>query len=443
MAEGILGLGSSGSQGLNSELIEKLKKAEGKAFIDPYEKSIENWDKELELMDKINSKVNEFLEVMKKFDLYKSGSNAFEQVSASTSGTSALFDAIDVSGLEEGTNSVSVTQLAQKDVYQSNLFTNPSVQVLGGNDASDKMSITIAGTRYDFSTEGKTYTQLAKDINDNENIVATVEEVGTNEFRLVIKSAKTGTDNALTIDSTLTDIGFTSVLSAQNMQANVDGVNYDVSSNTITIQGNLKMTAFELGTSTISITKDNSAILPSLKEMAEKYNELVDMIDEELFSGDSVIENPGTLRSMLSHIKNSLFASYGTNDDLNVFNFGFSLNKTGHLLIDEEILGKALTDNLDSIKELFLGVAEKPGLGTSLKEYLDGLDGFEGLLTQYGEAMISKKANLDEDKEKAQEVLDSKYTQMSLQFAAYTAIITQMEAAFGGMKMMMEQSTSR
>lgn len=443
MAEGILGLGSSGSQGLNSELIEKLKKAEGKAFIDPYEKSIENWDKELELMDKINSKVNEFLEVMKRFDLYKSGSNAFEQVSASTSGTSALFDAIDVSGLEEGTNSVSVTQLAQKDVYQSNLFTNPSVQVLGGNDASDKMSITIAGTTYDFSTEGKTYTQLAKDINDNENFVATVEEVGTNEFRLVIKSAKTGTDNALTIDSTLTDIGFTSVLSAQNMQANVDGVNYDVSSNTITIQGNLKMTAFELGTSTISITKDNSAILPSLKEMAEKYNELVDMIDEELFSGDSVIENPGTLRSMLSHIKNSLFASYGTNDDLNVFNFGFSLDKTGHLLIDEEILGKALTDNLDSIKELFLGVAEKPGLGTSLKEYLDGLDGFEGLLTQYGEAMISKKANLDEDKEKAQEVLDSKYTQMSLQFAAYTAIITQMEAAFGGMKMMMEQSTSR
>jgi hypothetical protein len=39
---------------------------------------------------------------------------------------------------------------------------------------------------------------------------------------------------------------------------------------------------------------------------------------------------------------------------------------------------------------------------------------------------------------KAQELLDTKYSLMAQQFAAYTAIITQMEAAFGGMKMMIQ-----
>jgi len=533
MAEGILGLGSSGSNGLSSELIDKLKKAEAKGKVDPYDKRLEDWDKELEVMDNINSKVNDLLAVMTQFDLYKSGTNAFEEITASTTGTSALFDAIDVTGLSEGTNSVTVNQLAQKDVYQSGIFNDKDAQIAGGSDVGDKISINIAGTTYDFTTENKTYDELAKDINANSNLTASVEEVGNNEFRLVIKSTKTGLENKMNILQSGVSLGYNpnihtkqfdyvnsqipgandpgdkliidgvefttegksitalkddinanpdfkaswsgrgliikridgddisieqvgvdflqsnAILKAQNMQATVDGVDYDVASNTITVQGNLKMTAFELGTSTISIQKDSSQILPQLKDMATKYNELIDLIDNELYSADSVIEDTSSLKSIMGQIKNFFYGSYGGKDDLgndknlNLFNFGFSVDKAGHMQVDDKILGKALTDNLDDIKELFIGVAEKPGLGTSLKEYLDGLDGYEGILSQYGENMVKKKSDLEDDKTKAQEILDNKYSQMSLQFAAYTAIITQMEAAFGGMKMMMEQSTAR
>jgi len=533
MAEGILGLGSAGSNGLSSELIDKLKKAEAKAQIDPFDKRLENWDKELEVMDNINAKVNELLSVISKFDLYKSGANAFEEVTASTTGTSALFDAIDVSGLQEGTNSVTVNQLAQKDVFQSAIFTDKNGQVDGGNDIGDKISINIAGTTYDFSTENKTYDELAKQINANENLTASVEEIGNSEFRLVIKSTNTGLDNKINILQTGVSLGYNpsvhtkqfdfvssqipgandpgdkliidgvefttegksitalkddinanpdftaswngrgliikrvdgddvsieqvgvdflqsnAILKAQNMKANVDGVDYDVSSNTITVQGNLKMTAFELGTSTISIQKDNSQILPSLKDMAKIYNELIDLVDNELYSSDSPVEDTSSLRTIISGVKNLFYGSYGGVDELgndknlNLFNFGFSIDKTGHMTIDDTLLGKALTDNISDIKELFIGVAEKPGLGTSLKEYLDGLDSFDGLLTHYGQNMIKKKSNIEEDKTKAQDVLDTKYSQMSLQFAAYTAIISQMEASFGGMKLMMEQSTAR
>lgn len=453
MAEGILGLGSSGSSGLNQELIDKLKAAEAKGQVDPYDIKLENWDKELEIMDEINLKVNDLLASIAKFDLYKSGTNAFEGIVASTSGTSALFDAIDVTGLSEGTNTVTITQLAQKDVYQSNTFSNKDELIVGGQDTNDSISITIKGTQYDFSTVGKSYDDIAKQINDNPNLIASVEQVGDSSFRLVIKSTQTGLDNELTITQNGVDLGFDNasnkVLSAQNMEANIDGVAYNVSSNTITIQGNLKMTAFELGTSSITIQKDNTQILPELKTMVEKYNQLVDLVDNELYDPDSPIDDTSTLRTMMGTIKDFFFGSYGGVDEngddknLNLFNYGFSVDKTGHMAIDDEILGKALTDNIDDIKELFIGVAEKPGLGTSLKEYLDDLDGYEGLLSQYGENMIKKKSDLEDEKTKAQEILDNKYTQMSLEFAAYTAIITQMEAAFGGMKMMMDQSTAR
>lgn len=526
MAEGILGLGSSGSTGLNQELIDKLKEAESEARVKPIEDDLEEWDKELEKIAEIESKVTELLGFVEEFDLFKSGAHAFEQVSASTTGSAAVFNAVDVSGLTPGASTVSISQLAQRDVYQSSVFSDKDVQIAGGNDSGDKISIQIDGTTYDFTTVGKTYQELADDINANTKITASVEQVGDSNFRLVIKSTESGTQNKLTISQTgvslgidaqqkstavastsvqiaggndagdkitingvdfstegktyqdlandinanadfngsivngqlvitrtdgtdvnITqtgvDLGFSSaILNAQNMKAQVDGVDYDVSSNTITIQGNLTMTAVELGTSSISIQQDTSTVIPTLQSMITAYNELVDLIDEELFASDSVISDPSSLRTMMASIKDQLFGSYGADGDQNIFNYGFDLDRTGHMTLDTEVFAKALSENFDNLKDMFIGTAEKPGLGTQLKEYLDGLDGFEGLLTQYGESLADRKTRLESDKEKAQEELDSKYSLMAEQFASYTAIITQLEASFGGLKLMIEQSTA-
>jgi flagellar hook-associated protein 2 len=448
MAEGILGLGSSGSTGLSQELIDKLKTTEAKAKVDVYDTKLEDWDKELEKIDAINVKINELLTAVDNFDLYKSTGNAFEQVTASTSGSAAIFDAVDVSGLQPGTNTIEIAKLAQKDVYQSNTLQDNSGNNVEPTDIvpDGTLKISIGGTEYSFVSNGLTYDEFAEEINKNDKLTASIEQVGDNEYKLVVKSTDTGLDNSLTIDETALDLGLNAsgnhTLTAQNLEAKVDGVDYNVSSNSITIQGNLKMTAIEIGTSTISIQQDNSAIMPGLKDIATKYNELLTMVDDELYSADSPISDTGSLKMIMNSIKDSLFQSYGPNDDLNIFNYGFGVDENGMMSIDDEILGNALTNNLDDIKAMFVGVAEKPGIGTQLKEYLDGLDGYDGIMTSYGESMTTKKLELEEDKKVAQEALDEKYSQMSLQFASYTAMITQMENAFGGMKMMMDQSTA-
>ena len=549
MATGILGLGSSGSTGLSQELIDKLKDAESTAKIEPIETDLEDWDLELEKITEIETKVNEFLATLSSFDLYSDGANAFEQVTASSTGTAAVFDAYDVSGLEEGSNTITVNQLAQRDVFQTTKFTDAEALINGGQDTDDKISISVNGITLDYSTEGKTYSELADEINANEDLIASIEQVSSTESRLVIKSKESGLDHALTITQDGVDLGLGGISNrvvdmsdiaasygglfgenealnqeislsslilnddvitfnegevltyqnlideinalgnytatanfdddtktltisveandgsslaisevgdgdgssflndahvsvAQNMQAVIDGIDYDISSNTVQIQGNLTMTAIELGTSTISIQKDNSQILPGVQDIVDKYNELNTMINDEIYSAESPIEDTAALRLMMQNIKDKLFGSYGENGDKNLFNYGFSTDLYGVLSVDTATFSQALADDIDGMKELFIGTAENPGFGTQLKEYVDGLDGYNGLLTLYGENMGDRKTTLEESLEKAQEDLDAKYAIMLEQFASYTAIITQMESSFSGLKMMIEQSTS-
>lgn len=621
MADGILGLGSAGSAGLNQDLIDKLKEADRKATVEPFENRLEDWTKEQEKFQEILDKSNELLDAIKPFDLFASGGiTAFDQKTANVTGNSAIFDAVDVSNIDEGTTTVKISQLAQKDVYQSNSFTDKSEQISGGNDAGDmivlsqagkpvyesdlkidssaalvdpnggditiningndrvftvdatttykdlmnkinddtdlKATITISGrlsisaedetseltitenisspmgiSRGEkFSTEGMTYEQLANQINANSKYNATIETVGSGASRLVIKSAETGLDNALEITQKGVDFGLntytstnsivetdpladglsltidgqtfttagdtydsfiakieadpnftaflnddnkleikredgTSVsynpdkddlnlglnnnnhtLKAQNLLANIDGIDYDTSSNVLVVNGGLKITAVEINepgtSSTISIQNDTSAIAPLFEEFVAKYNEFMDLVNNELYSSESSIEDKSTLRTVIEGIKENLFGNYGQDDNLNIFNFGIEIDKTGYLSMNTSKFNEAIENDMESLQSLIIGSAEKEGAGTSLKNYIDSLDSLNGLLYGYETNMNTRKTNLEKDKDEAQESLDERYSQMAAQFASYTAIITQFENQFSGLKMMIEQSVS-
>ncbi len=440
---------TGGASSLNGELIQKLHDAESKSKVDPIEKNLELWNTEKEKMDEIQTKVAELLEAVKPFDLFNSGSNAFEQVTASTTGESAVFDASDVGTLKPGTMIVDITQVSQKDAYQTKIFSSADDTIT----ATAGQSITVNGQ--DFAITGVTLSELATTINNNGTVSASVEQVSDSEYRLVIKSNEPGTANSLTISETdvshlgLTDTtdtdadGITDnhVLVAQNLKATVDGIDYDLSSNSITINDNLKITATKVGESSISIQADDSYIVPAVEEMATKYNELLLLITEELYSEDISVQDTSTLKDIAGNMKNMMYESFGTNDS-SLFNYGFSFDKLGMLEIDSAVLGSALTEDLDAVKDLFLGVAEDKGFGTLLKEHIDSLNSYNGLFNIYETSMDSRKTKLEEDQKKAVEALDTKYDTMAAQFAAYGSMITEMESSFSGLKMMIEQESS-
>ncbi len=449
MADGILGLGSGQAATLNSDLIDKLKTAERKSTVEPIETKITKITTEKETFSSIQTKVNALLDAIKPFDLFVSGGvTAFEQKSATTSGDSVTFDAADVKSLNKGSTTVDVSQLAQKDVYQSNAVsaTTKDVSMVGSVD-----DLVINGIT--FTTDGKTYKQLADEITAQSGMNASIEQVGTDSYRLVIKSEDSGLANKLTISGAASQaLGFTTngtavnstnhILEAKDLIAKVDGVTYNVASNTLTVDG-LKITANKTGSSSINVVEDNTQLETQMNTFVKTYNELVALVETEAQSADSAISDKSAIRNIVTQIKDKLFGTYGdSSDKKSIFNFGFELDKYGSLSLDSTKFNKIVQENMSDLKDLFAGTAENKGLGTVLKESLDSMTFTGGLLDTYVKNMSKRETDLDDEKDKAQTVLDNKYKQLALQFSAYGTIITQMESSFSGLKMLIQQSTA-
>lgn len=443
MADGILGLGSSGSLDLNSELLTKLKTAESTSVLDPITAEIAENETELEALTEIETMVLELLDLVDDFDLFTSGTNIFDEITASTTGSSVSFDATDTSNLTPGNISVTVSQLAQKDVYQSNTISDSTSTLEAGT-----ITINIGDTSYDFSTEGKTYKELVNEMNNKSLLDAKLEQVSDDSYRIVLKSNESGLSNALSITQSNVDLGFEEesnhVLSAQNMKASIDGISYDVSSNKVTMQNGLIIKAVEVGTSTITLERDDALIVETIQSIASKYNDLIDLVDSYILGDEddpATISDSSTLRTMMSTIKEILFDTYGLDNEENMFIYGISFDSDGYMQVDSTTLSSAVNNNYDDLKELLVGYAEKEGIGTRLKTYLDSLDGLDGLLTSYEDKLNERIDTLNDDYDTASDKLDEKYEQMATQFAAYTVLITQMENSFASLKSIIEDSS--
>lgn len=476
-------IGSEATQSLNGEMINKIRAAEEKAVLDPLTEQLEDIDLEAEKMAEIQEKLNIFLEVVKPFDLYNSGTSAFDQIGASTTGDSVIFDAADPGSLENGVTTVNVEKLAQRDAYQTYTFTDKTDKI--STTAGDTLTIQVGtdGEVFEFDLENLSYEDLVKNINYKEGLDASIEEVGDGDFRVIIKSSEYGEDNTLTIENfndsdpavTIDSLGLLNetdpetgtsnhILTAQNSKMTVDGVLYQTSSNTITVNGNLAITATKIGDASLSVQKDYSGLYDSFEAMAETYNDIIDTINEELYSAESKISDKSGLRSILNSVKELFFQKYGaetpefgtqedeygivyahsnvTNNDKSLFSYGFSFDTDGHMVIDEDELNDAISNSPEDLEALFRGSPENEGLATQLKTLLDGLDGHNGLMTLYTDNMDERKVSLEEEKEDTIKELDTKYDLMAAQFVEYGAMITKMEASFSGLKMMIEQANN-
>src|SRR5574344_2453698 len=320
MAEGILGLGQGQAASLNSDMLEKLKAVDRKATVEPIEKKLEKFESEKKVISDVTTKVNELFDAVKVFSLNQStGTNAFQQKSANVSGEGVVFDSDDLSALKTGSLRVEVKELAQKDVWQTNLFDGATVT----KDSKINMgNLTINGTSID--TTNKSYSDLVTEINKISGVQASLVDSSDGKFRLSIQSTETGTankinfntkdisgndlgvssgaaklfgnsdksalDNSLNVveakDNTIdgannvlkaqdnTIDGANNVLTAQDMQLKADGVDYSSSSNTVTIDG-LKITATkETGDSTINIENDTTTLSAQMKRSEEHTSEL-------------------------------------------------------------------------------------------------------------------------------------------------------------------------
>ncbi|WP_066356264.1 flagellar filament capping protein FliD [Aliarcobacter skirrowii] len=440
MAEGILGLGQGQAGALNSDLIEKLRTADRKASVEPLEKKLETFSKEKEVISNIGTKVDDFLKSLEIFSLNQSsGVNSFNQKSANVSGEGVVFDSDDLSSLKAGSLSVKVTQLAQKDVWQSRQFDGTTVTKDSKINEGDLTIKLGSGQAIPISTTDKSYSELVTEINKISGVQASLVEDSTGKFRLSIKSTETGSANKITIGGAAsTHFGFANVLEAKDMQLKADGVDYSSSSNTITIDG-LKITATKTGAeSTINIENDTSTLSKQMQDFATAYNNLRAEIENEIYSSESSVDDKSSLRDMLTQIKGVLFGT--GNADKSIFSFGFSIDeKSGNLNFKAKDFEAAIKNGTKELEDLFAGIPEKKGIATLLDETIS-INGIKKGLIDYELNMLKREETMKKEKDAAETALDNRYAAMAQQFATYGVIINQMEASFSGLKMLIAQS---
>ncbi len=350
----------------------------------------------------------------------------------------------------------------QKDEWQTAIN-------VSGNQTVNAGKITINGK--EIETDGKTFDDLIAEINTS-NIGVKASLVGSDgNFKLSIQSTETGADKKIdftdsssgiisagalalfgnsdksALDNSLNVVeakdntidSANNVLKAQDMQLTADGVDYSSSSNTVTIDG-LKITATkETGDSTINIENDTTTLSAQMKNFADKFNELRATIENEIYSADASVDDKDALRNMLETVKSVLFGS-GNSGDNSIFGYGFTFDeKNGNLNFNLKDFESAIKDGTKDLEALFAGVDEKKGIGTILDETIS-VSGITKSLIDYELNMLSREDALNKEKEVAEASLDSKYSIMSQQFAAYGIMINQMEASFSGLKMMIQQS---
>ena len=161
---------------------------------------------------------------------------------------------------------------------------------------------------------------------------------------------------------------------AQNGIIEVDGVQISRPTNTYTdaIAG-VTLTAMKVSDTPASVRVQNSnnSVQTKIKDFVTAYNTLVDTVAKETAyntttnSGGPLFGDTG-VASMLARLRNSVTAAVvGLSDYATLSAIGLTMDKQGHLQIDQTKVNDALNNNLDGVEKLF--IASGTSASTSVK----------------------------------------------------------------------------
>lgn len=325
MAFGSLSSLGFGSGVLTQETIDKLKEAEQQARVNPYTTKIEeNTTKQKDLTE-IKTKLSTFQSAVSSLG----DATAFAKrkvVASITDNPPASLTA--TSGVALQSMNINVTQLAQKDVYQSKGLENDTGIINANLTSATNLTFFSKGKEYTVTIDkNTTYSDLVDKINSatGGEIVAKMVNTGEKDtpYRLTLTSKETGEDSAIsfypgakdsngkyvvdenaksvfeglgwTLDETaLNAEGFDPATSkkgvgiiddaenplhiqqAQNANFTMDGIKMTRSSNTITDIGvGITLTLNKTGEINFDIQQDSESITQAMQEMVDAYNDLV------------------------------------------------------------------------------------------------------------------------------------------------------------------------
>ncbi|WP_270971287.1 flagellar filament capping protein FliD [Campylobacter upsaliensis] len=445
MALGTLSSLGFASGVLTQETIDKLKKAEEAGRVEPYKKKVEENAAKQKDLTEIKTKLLAFQTAVSS--LGDATAFAARKVSSSIKDNPAASLSADA-GVALQSMKVNVTQLAEKDVYQSKALTTDTGVISASLTSDVKLTFFQNGKEYSVTIDKTTtYKDLADKIStaSDGNIVAKIINTGEKPdgYRLSLTSKETGEENAISFypgskddkgkyqeneeaKKIFTNLGWeldtstslkpedvekkkvgygikdqtNHLKKAQNAEFTMDGIKMVRPSNTITdLAVGLTLTLNKTGEVNFEVQQDTEAVTKAMEDLVNAYNDLVANLNASTdFNNETgmkgTLQGVSEVNSIRSTLISALFDSVpveGVVKDKN----GNDMNATVMLSMQDFGLKISESGNLSFIKSDF----EK-----KMKEDISFAEGFFAGITKYkdidhaGETVETGKGKI-EDKE--------------------------------------------
>ncbi|EAI5601912.1 flagellar filament capping protein FliD [Campylobacter upsaliensis] len=430
MALGTLSSLGFASGVLTQETIDKLKKAEEAGRVEPYKKKVEENAAKQKDLTEIKTKLLAFQTAVSS--LGDATAFAARKVSSSIKDNPAASLSADA-GVALQSMKVNVTQLAEKDVYQSKALATDTGLVDANLKNEVKLTFFQNGKEYTVTIDKTTtYKDLADKIStaSDGNIVAKIINTGEKPdgYRLSLTSKETGEENAISFypgskETTTQPDGTTKteykenreakdifknlgwelddsnkptdidknkkgygikdqanhLKKAQNAEFTMDGIKMVRPSNTITDIGvGLTLTLNKTGEVNFEVQQDTEAVTKAMEDLVNAYNDLVANLNASTdFNSETgmkgTLQGVSEVNSIRSTLISALFDSVpveGVVKDKN----GNDMNATVMLSMQDFGLKISESGNLSFIKSDF----EK-----KMKEDISFAEGFFAGITKY------------------------------------------------------------
>ena len=313
------------------------------------------------------------------------------------------------------------------------------------------ISITVGTTSHsiEITDENNSLEGIMQAINDADIEVkaAIINDGSTDPYRLVLTGENVATDFSLDDSGLNSGTGTDSlgvfegpggttnppVQEATRAHLFIDGIEIYGNSNTLTeaIPGvTLDLVQAKTGeTTNINISLDKSAIKSTIEEFAKGYNEVINFI-----SGQSVIEEKGGgilsgdsgINSIKRHLQNMLTTPFSNSGVLNTLSqLGFETQKNGTLTVNDEVLTKAIDENLESVTTLLSGEDGKDGLAKQFQDYLESMtSSTTGMLQGRKTSINSNVKRIDNRIETMETRLTQREKTLRAQFTAMEQLVS-------------------
>lgn len=400
----------------------------------------------------VNSKSNAWREMNTRLNALEEAAYALQSLdmfrgTKPTVGNDKAFSVTSTSGAAAAQYYVSVEKLAKAQTLTSDAQSS--------NNAALNLAGTVKINGKEIVIEAEdSLERIAEKINNTDgiNVNASVLKVDETKYQLVLNSKLSGTANAIVFEddnNVLSTLGLNNpdniTQPAVDAEIIINGIKITRSANKIDDAiPNVTLTLKNEGESSdLTVELDKDKIVAAVKTFVEKYNAVMDYINQNsTYSYDtstqkgtaSALFGDSTLRSIESTLRKSLIMQVeGVSEGVSLLSLigikgksGVEGAKTGQLEFDETTFQAKLDTNFDDIAKLF-GSKGTKGIFKQMYDDLFEMTGIEGTISNKTKTLSKEIEDLNKQITAMEERLEKKEEAYYKKFQAMELALSKLQ----------------